>query len=257
MLDATTIDLCLAIFPWAQFRKTKGAVKLHFGLDADGYLPAFMDMTTGKFYEIAWAKALTLPPGSTVVFDKGFNDYEWYQSLSDQKITFVTRPKRNAVRQDLDKRRGRKAKWIIGDQRIRLKGMASDLRMVEYVDPETGKFYRFITNSFELKATVIADLYKERWKIELFFKWIKQNLKVKTFLGTSPNAVLTQLWIALCVYLLLSFLKFKARLKTSLTTILRLLQLNLFERRPLIDLLKPPDRYQQIVSPQLLLWSQL
>jgi hypothetical protein len=257
LLDATTIDLCLAIFPWATFRKAKGAIKLHFGLDADGYLPAFMDMTTGKVHESSWAKALALPTGSTVVFDRGYNDYNWYQSLTDRKITFVTRLKRDADRQDLNKRRGRKAKWIVGDQRIRLKGMASDLRMVEYVDPLTGKFYRFITNSFELKATVITELYKERWKIELFFKWIKQNLKVKTFLGTSPNAVLTQLWIALCVYLLLSFLKFKAKLGISLTAILRLLQLNLFERRHLIDLLKPPDRYQPIVSPQLLLWSQL
>ena len=257
LLDATTIDLCLAVFPWAQFRKTKGAVKLHFGLDADGYLPAFMNMTAGKVHESQWAKALSLPYGSTVVFDKGFNDYGWYQSLTDRNITFVTRLKRNAIRQDLDKRRGRKAKGIVGDQRIRLKGMGSDLRMVEYVDPETGKFYRFLTNSFELKATVITDLYKERWKIELFFKWIKQNLKIKTFLGSSPNAVLTQIWIALCVYLLLSFLKFKARLGISLTAILRLLQLNLFERRHLIDLFKPPDTFQPIVSPQLLLWSQL
>ena len=257
LLDATTIDLCLAVFPWARFRKTKGAVKLHFGLDADGYLPAFMDMTTGKVHESRWAKALSLPPGSTVVFDKGFTDYSWYQSLTDRNITFVTRLKRNAVRQDLDKRRGRKAKWVVGDQRIRLKGMNADLRMVEYVDPDTSRFYRFITNSFDLKASVIADLYKERWKIELFFKWIKQHLKVKTFLGTTPNAVLTQLWIALCVYLLLSYLKFKARLGISLTAILRLLQLNIFERRHLIDLLKPPDRYQPMVSPQLLLWNQL
>ena len=146
---------------------------------------------------------------------------------------------------------------VVGDQRIRLKGMKSDLRLVEYVDPETGKLYKFITNLFDLKATVIADLYKERWQIEQFFRWIKQQLKVKTFLGTSPNAVLTQLWIALCVYLLLSFLKFKARLGISLTTILRLLQLNLFERRYLMDLLKPPDKYLPTVSPQLLLWSKL
>ena len=257
LLDATTIDLCLAVLPWARFRKTKGAVKLHFGLDADGYLPAFMDMTTGKVHESRWAKALSLPPGSTVVFDKGFTDYAWYQSLTDRNITFVTRLKRNAVRQDLDKRRGRKAKWVVGDQRIRLKGMDSDLRMVEYVDPDTSRFYRFITNSFDLKASIIADLYKERWKIELFFKWIKQHLKVKTFLGTTPNAVLTQLWIALCVYLLLSYLKFKAKLGISLTAILRLLQLNIFERRHLIDLLKPPDRYQPMVSRQLLLWNQL
>mgnify|MGYP001828606219 CR=1 FL=1 len=126
--------------------------------------------------------------------------------------------------------------------------MDPDLRMVDYVDPEIQKFYRFITNSFDLKATIIADLYKERWKIELFFKWIKQNLKVKTFLGTTPNAVLTQLWIALCVYLLLSYLKFKAKLGLSLTVIIRLLQLNLFERRYLMDLLKPPDIKQPVVS---------
>ena len=177
--------------------------------------------------------------------------------MTDQNITFVTRLKRNATRLDLDKRRGRKAKRIVGDQRIRLKGMKSDLRMVEYVDPETKKFYRFLTNSFDLKATVITELYKERWKIELFFKWIKQNLKVKTFLGTTPNAVLTQLWIALCIYLLLSFLRFKAKLGISLTAILRLLQLNLFERRYLIDLFKPPDTYQLTDSPQLLLWGKL
>ena len=255
LLDATTINLCLAVFPWAQFRQTKGAVKLHFGLDADGYLPAFMDMTHGKVHESTWAKALKLPAGSTVVFDRGYTDYQWYQSLTDRKITFVTRLKSNAVFELLDKRRGRKAQWVVGDQRIRLKNMTSELRLVEYVDPQTGKLYYFITNAFDLRATVIADLYKERWKIELFFKWIKHNLKVKTFLGTSANAVLTQLWIALCTYLLLSFLKFKSRLGISLTTILRLLQLNLFERRSLLDLFKPPDTYQPVNSPQLLLWA--
>lgn len=254
LLDATTINLCLAVFPWAQFRQKKGAIKLHFGLDADGYLPAFMDMTKGKIHESTWAKALSLPAGSTVVFDRGYTDYQWYQSLTDRTITFVTRLKRNAVYELLNKRRGRKAQWVVGDQRIRLKNMKTDLRLVDYVDPETGKLYYFLTNSFELKATVVAELYKERWKIEQFFKWIKQNLNVKTFLGTSPNAVLTQLWIALCVYLLLSFLKFKAKLGVSLTSILRVLQLNLFERRLLVDLMRPPDRVQPIVSPQLLLW---
>ena len=257
LLDATTIDLCLAIFPWARFRKTKGAIKLHFGLDADGYLPAFMNMTDGKGHEMQWAKALTLSPGSCVVFDRGFNDYAWYQSLTQRNITFVTRLKSNAVVEYLGKRRGRKPANIEADQRIKLNGMKTDLRLVSYNDPESGKVYHFLTNSFELKAAVIAGLYKERWQIELFFKWIKQNLKVKTFLGTSKNAVLTQLWIALCVYLLLSFLKFKSRLGITLTTILRLLQLNLFERRSLMDLLKPPENKQQAVSPQLLLWNQL
>ena len=257
LLDATTIDLCLAIFPWAKFRKAKGAIKLHFGLDADGYLPAFMNLTDGKVHEMEWAKALTLSPGSCIVFDRGYNDYSWFQSLSQRNITFVTRLKRNAVVEYLGKRRGRKPVNIEADQRIRLKGMKTDLRLVTYHDAETGKVYHFLTNSFDLQATLIANLYKERWQIELFFKWIKQNLKVKTFLGTSKNAVLTQLWIALCVYLLLSFLKFKARLGISLTTILRLLQLNLFERRSLADLLKPPENKQQTVNTQLLLWNQL
>jgi hypothetical protein len=255
LLDATTIDLCLAIFPWAKFRKRKGAIKLHFGLDADGYLPAFMNMSNGKCHEMQWAKALTLQPGSCVVFDRGYNDYTWYDSLTKRHITFVTRLKRNAVVEYLGKRRGRKPTNVNADQTIRLKGMKTDLRLISYHDPETDKEYHFLTNSFELNASTVADLYKERWQIELFFKWIKQNLKVKTFLGTSRNAVLTQLWIALCVYLLLSFLKFKARLGISLTSILRLLQLNLFERRQLIDLLKPPNKSQPIVSPQLLLWS--
>jgi hypothetical protein len=256
LLDTTTINLCLAVFPWATFRKTKGAIKLHTGLDADGYLPAFMDMTSGKTHEIQWARALQLPPGSCVVFDRGFNDYSWYQKLTENKVFFVTRLKRNAVMEFLQKRRGRKSTNISQDQTIQLKGMNSHLRLICSTDPETGKEYHFITNNFDLQASTIADLYKERWQIELFFKWIKQNLKVKTFLGTTPNAVLTQLWIALCVYLLLSFLKLKAKLGQSLTTLIRLLQLNLFERRSLIELLKPPD-FQKTISPQLLLWDKL
>ena len=134
--------------------------------------------------------------------------------------------------------------------------MDSSLRLIDYTDPETGKKYQFLTNATHLNAHTVADLYKQRWQVEQFFRWVKKNLKIKTFFGTSTNAVLTQLWIALCVYLLLSFIKFKARLGISITRILRLLHLNLFERRSLTDLLKPPDR-QLTVSPQLLLWNQL
>ena len=257
LLDATTIDLCLQVFPWATFRKTKGAIKLHFGLDADGYLPTFMNLTDGKTHEMQWARALTLHPGACVVFDRGYNDYSWYETLTKRKITFVTRLKRNAVVEHLGKWRNSKVSDVESDKRIRLKGMNTNLRLITYTDPESGKVYHFLTNSFRLDASTVADLYKERWQIELFFKWIKQNLKVKTFLGTSKNAILTQLWIALCVYLLLSFLKFKAKLGASLTNILRLLQLNLFSRRPLMDLLKPPDKAEAAVSPQLLLWRQL
>ncbi len=257
LLDATTIDLCLAVFPWARFRRAKGAIKLHIGLDTDGYLPTFMNMTEGKFHEVQWARALDLPPGSCVVFDKGFTDYSWYQLLTEKNITFVTRLKKNAKAYFPRRKRGRKSPHITDDKTVLLHKVKSPLRVVSYKDPETGKKYDFLTNAMDLKAKTVADLYKERWKIEQFFRWIKQNLKIKTFLGTSANAVLTQVWIAMCVYLLLSFLKFKAKLGISITNILRLLHLNLFSRRSLEELLKPPDKYEQPFSPQLLLWEKL
>jgi len=241
LLDATTIDLCLSLFPWATFRKTKGAVKLHVGLDADGYLPTFISLSEGKTHESNWASTLKLPRGSFVVFDRGFNDYAWYQALMKNGVFFVTRLKSNAVIAHGPKRSGRKAEGISEDREIFLGKIPDSLRMVCYRDSQTGKELRFITNADHLSAKTIADLYKERWQIELFFKWIKQNLKVKTFLGTSKNAVLTQIWIALCVYLLLAFLKFKAKIDLSMQQMLRLLQLNLFERRDLLELLKPPE----------------
>jgi hypothetical protein len=241
LLDTTTIDLCLAVFPWAKFRKTKGAIKLHFGIDADGYLPTFMSLTDGKVHESQWAKALNLPRGSIAVFDRGFNDYNWYETLTKNGIYFVTRLKSNAIIENGPKRPGRKASGVTTDREILLRGVKTPFRQVNYIDPETGKELRFVTNADHLDAKTVAELYKERWQIELFFKWIKQNLKVKTFLGTSKNAVLTQIWIALCVYLLLAFLKFKAKIDLSMQQMLRLLQLNLFERRDLLALLKPPE----------------
>jgi hypothetical protein len=257
LLDTTTIDLCLSVFPWAQFRKRKGAIKLHMGIDADGYLPTFMDMTDGKVHEINWAKeTLKLPKGSFAVFDRGFTDYSWYSTLMTDGIFFVTRLKRNADVEYLLKRAGRKSPGVTNDQQIKLKGIDDPLRLVAYTDLETGQEYRFVTNAHHLKAAEVAAIYKERWQIEQFFKWIKQNLKIKTFLGTSRNAVLTQVWIALCVYLLIAYLNFKAKLGASMQQILRVLQLNLFERRALADLFRPPDR-QEPVSPQLLLWNQL
>ena len=257
LLDTTTIDLCLSVFPWAKFRQRKGAIKLHMGIDADGYLPTFMDMTDGKVHEVNWAKeTLKLPKGSFAVFDRGFTDYSWYSSLMTDGIFFVTRLKSNADVEYLLKRAGRKSRGVTNDQQIKLKKIAAPLRLVAYTDLETGQEYRFVTNAHHLKAVEIAAIYKERWQIEQFFKWIKQNLKIKTFLGTSKNAVLTQVWIALCVYLLVAYLNFKAKLGGSMQQILRVLQLNLFDRRALIDLFRPPDK-QCPVSPQLLLWSQL
>jgi hypothetical protein len=258
LLDTTTIDLCLSVFPWAKFRKTKGAIRLHTGLDGDGYLPAFMDMTDGKTHEIQWARALNLPTGSCVVFDRGFTDYNWYETLNDNGIFFVTRLKSNALVQYFKKRPGRRSAGVDLDCEVQLKGISAKLRLVAFTDPKTGIEYRFITNATHLKAKTVADLYKERWQIELFFKWIKQNLKIKTFLGTSKNAVLTQVWIAFCVYLILAYLKFTAKLGLSMQQILRILQLNLFERRDLLALLKPPKpQPPDIGIRQVLLWENL
>ncbi len=207
LLDATTINLCLSVFPWATYRKTKGAIKLNFGLDADGYLPVFMDMTEGKRHEIELARALKLPAGSCVVFDRGYTDYSWYGELDKSNITFVTRLKSNSGAYQFGNRRKPDTEDVVLDCKVKLPGHQFTFRQVNYVDPETGKEYQFLTNSKKIKASEVAAIYKERWQIELFFTWIKQNLKVKAFLGTSPNAVLTQLWIALCVYLLLSYFK--------------------------------------------------
>jgi hypothetical protein len=256
LLDATVINLCLSAFPWAEFRQKKGAIKLHVGLDADGHLPVFMDMTKGKEHEINWARTLQLPKGSFVCIDRGFTDYRWYSDLTTNAVFFVSRLKSNADVQYMLKRAGRRSPGITNDQTIRLKGVDQPLRLVAYTDPATGIDYRFVTNAHHLKAKEITEIYKERWRIELFFKWIKQNLKIKTFLGTTSNAVLTQVWIALCVYLMLAYLKFKAKLGSSMQQILRLLQLNLFARRDLIELFKPPP-IQLAVSPQILLWKNL
>ncbi len=239
LLDATTISLSLKVFPWATFRQKKGAIKLHIGLDADGYLPEFIDATKGKTHEISWAKMLKLPAGSLIVFDRGYTDYGWYQALMDSGVFFVARLKDNAMVEYFRKRPGRKAKGVVQDQEIMLKGIKDKVRLVRFI-ADDGNEYRFVTNAFHLKADVVAELYKERWQIELFFKWIKQNLKVKTFLGTSENAVLTQLWIALCVYLVLAYLSFLSKIGLTMQQMLRLLQLNLFERRDLNTLFDPP-----------------
>jgi hypothetical protein len=248
-LDATTIDLCLSVFPWARFRRTKGGVKLNLGLNHEGYLPEFVDLSEAAHHEVNWARTLKLPQGSIAVFDRGFTDYGWYKQLTDQGIFFVTRLKGNADYRVTDRRPVNKKHGLICDQSIEFTGYYAHqhcpdtLRRVHYRDPESGQTYAFLTNAFHLSAKTIADIYKARWQVELFFKWIKQNLKIKTFFGTSKNAVMTQIWIALCIYLMLAYLKFKSKLGLSLQQMLRLLHLNLFERRDLMALLKgdPPD----------------
>ena len=247
-LDASTIDLCLKVFPWATCRTTRGAIKLHVGLEHEGWLPAFMAITDGKTHDLSAARALQLPSGSIVVMDRGYNDYAWYKQLNNNGISFVTRLKTNARYRVIERRTVLKSKGLTCDQTIELTGAKAKhcpirLRRIGYQDANTGIHYTFLTNHFKLAARTIADIYKARWQIELFFKWIKQNLKIKRFLGTSKNAVLTQIWIAMCMYLLLSYIKFLNPIQRSLQQMLRLLQLNLFERRDLLELLKsePPE----------------
>ena len=260
-LDASTIDLCLSVFPWADFRTTKGAIKLHVGLNHAGYLPEFVTVTEGKNHDVTVGRTLEFPKGSIVAVDKGYNDYAWYNQLTEKGIFFVTRLKTNAKYRTVSRRPVLKNKGLICDQTIEFTGVQTakkcpvQLRRIAYRDAETGKRYVFLTNNFKLSAKTIADIYKARWQVELFFKWIKQNLKIKSFVGTSKNAVMTQIWIALCVYLLLAFLKFQSKLQKSTQQILRLLQLNLFEKRDLMALLRgdPPRDNQPNVNQMALL----
>ena len=241
-LDSTVIDLCLSVFPWAKFRQSKGGLKAHVALDHAGHLPAFVAVTDAKTADIEAARRLRLPAGSIVAADRAYLDFEWMDSLISQGVFLVTRLKKRiryrvVERGDADRRQG-----VTSDQTIEFTSARGrrrcphKLRRIGYRDPETGKRYVYLTTNFELEAKTIADIYKARWQVELFFKWIKQNLKVKSFVGTSRNAVMTQLWIAACMYLLVCYVKFLSRRGWRLGEFLRLLQLNLFERRPLDDL---------------------
>ncbi len=255
-LDASTIDLSLSIFPWAKFRKRDGALKLHAWLDHDGGIPAFISLTNGKVHEVTEARKRRLAAGSIVVMDKGFLDYSWYKTLSEQGVFFVTRARKNTRFRVTERRWVDKSKGLRADQTIVLTGQKSKhealpiLRRVTYVAPESKQRYEFLTNNFSLAASTIAAIYKQRWQIELFFKWIKQNLKIKAFLGTSKNAVMTQVWVAMCIYLMLAYLKYLSNVSASMQQILRLLQLNLFMRRDLNALLRgdPPEPIP--ISPQ-------
>jgi putative transposase len=198
-LDASTIDLCLSAFPWANFRTTKGAVKLHVRLNQAAYLPEFVAITEGKKHDVKVGRTLNFPKGSIVVIDKAYNDYSWHKQLPDNGIFFVTRFKNNANFRVVYRRSLLKEKGLTCDQTIEFTGMITakscpdQVRRIGYRDPITGKHYVFLSNNFKLSAKPIADIYKSRWQVGLFFKWIKQNLKIKSFFGTSKNAVLTQI----------------------------------------------------------------
>jgi putative transposase len=256
-LDGSILSVSLKLFPWANYNTAKAAFKLHVGLDHDGMIPHFVRITKGRVSENEVARELDLPKGSVVVFDKGYNNYQWHKSLTDRGIYWVTRIRGNALYRVLKRNPVNPNSAVTSDQiieytaKIRNGDELLPIRRIGYRDPETGKHYVFITNHFKWSAQTIADIYKRRWQVELFFKWIKQNLKIKSFLGTSMNAVLTQVMVALIVYLLLSIIKFQSKVTSSLQQITRLIQMNLFARRSLTQLIFPtklkPDKQPQLI----------
>jgi hypothetical protein len=244
-LDASTIDLCAAMFDWARFRRTKGAVKLHLLLDHDGHLPRYAVITDGKTSDIEVARRLDLPPGSIVVFDRGYNDYLWFTELTLFDVGFVTRMKENSL-YEVTERLTPHDRRVVRDEiiTIRTKHDQVDekpvrLRRIEFIDDE-GKEYVFLTNRLDLAATTIAEIYRQRWQIELFFKAIKQNLKIKTFVGTSENALHIQIWTALIAILMLRFLQLSSTWGWSLSNLVAMIRLNLFTYRDLPKWLDEP-----------------
>ncbi len=244
-MDASTIKLCLQLFPWAKFRKTKAGIKMHTVLDHNGYVPAFVNVTEAKIHEARVAPQIEFQPGSIIVFDRGYNNYNWFEALTEKRIFFVTRLKRNAAYKLLDRFTVNRKKGVTSDHRIEVTRNKTSLilRRIGYRDALTGKHYVFLTNNFSLCARTIADIYKERWQIELFFKEIKQNLHIKRFVGNSENAVLIQIYTALTVYLLLAFQKFLSKTGLSVQHLFELISLNLFGTASLEELLHPRTRY--------------
>jgi hypothetical protein len=238
-LDATVIELCASLFDWARFRQTKGAVKLHLLLDHDGYLPVFAQITEGKVHEVKVARAMTFPPGSIVVIDRGYIDYELFWRWNEGGVYFVTRQKDNAHYRVLEKRPLPKHRNILSDQIIQMEGFYTHqkypgtLRRIEVWDEENEKVIELLTNHMTFGSTTISAIYKDRWQIEIFFKTIKQNLRIKTFVGTSPNALLIQIWTALIAILILKYLKFRSLFQWSLSNLVAMLRYNLFTYRDL------------------------
>lgn len=238
-LDSTTIDLCLSVFPWAHFRTTKAAVKMHTLLDLKGSIPSFINISDGKLHDVHALHLLVPEPGAIYVMDRGYVDFARLHVLHLAGAFFVTRAKSNMVFHRVYSAQTDRSTGIICDQTIALDGVKTrqdypvHLRRVRFKDPETGKTLVFLTNQMTLPAVTICALYKNRWQVELFFKWIKQHLRIKCFFGTSENAVKTQIWIAVSVYVLVAIVKKKLQLDASLYTLLQILSVTLFEKMPL------------------------
>jgi hypothetical protein len=251
-LDGSLIDLSMKVFPWADVAPKKAAFKLHLGLDHDGLIPAFAEVSEGLVSEMDVADTFAFPKGSVLVFDRGYSRYTWHKQLTDKGLFWVTRARKGMQYEVVKTRPVAESGSIISDQIVRLSNKrarragAYDVRRVEYRDPVSGKTYVFITNQKTWSAQTVADIYQSRWEVELFFKWVKQNLKIKSVLGHTINAVASQIFVALCVYLLVAFQKFVSQTAYGLQAVLRLVQLNAFVRKPIADFLcprkqEPPD----------------
>jgi hypothetical protein len=262
-LDASTIDLCLSLFNWAKFRKTKGAIKLHAMIDLRGNIPSFLSITDGKVSDIKAAPQIILERESIYVVDRGYVDFKWLGSIEEAQAFFVTRLKSNIGWKRILSHPVNKSLGVRADQEILLESQRLQklypkrLRRVSYRDEELMRTFYFLTNNFELPSETIAALYKSRWEIELFFKWIKQNLRVKTFYGTSANAVKTQIWIAMIVYLELAIIRERYGISESLSKILHFLETNLFHEKPIQQVFarNPRKNHADLTSNQLKLFG--
>jgi len=237
--DSTTIDLCLSLFPWAEFRMTKAAVKMHTLIDLRGSIPTFVAVTTGKVHDVRMLDEMPVTEDAIYTMDRGYVDFARLYAIHKQGAFFVVRAKDNLRYQRLYSSPKDKEAGIRADQVITLvtqkskKGFPEKLRRVSYVDKERNKRLVFLTNHFDVAAKTVADIYKQRWQVELFFKWIKQHLRIKAFYGTSINAVKSQIWVALCIYLLVAIAKKRLGSKCSLYTFLQIIEVNLFEKKPI------------------------
>ncbi len=253
-LDSTTIDLCLALFPWAKFRKHKAAVKMHTLLELHGNIPTFIRITDGKVHDVNILDEFGPEPGAFYVMDRAYVDFERLFVFTLCSSFFVVRTKRNVVLQRRYSHTVDKSTGVRSDQTVILTAIKSakaypdPLRRVSYFDAQTNKRLQFLTNNFALPALTIAEIYRSRWQVELFFKWIKQHLRIKKFYGASENAVKTQIWIAVSIYVLVAIVRKRLDLEASLYQILQILSVTLFEKTPILRALQPPDSHQNLLD---------
>ncbi len=259
-LDSSTIDLCLSVFKWAKFRKKKAAIKLHTVIDLQGNIPTFIHITDGKVHDVNVLDILEIEVGAYYVVDRGYFDFKRLYEIHKTPAFFIIRAKKNTKVRRIYSRVKDKSEGIVCDQIVKFSGYKASknypekLRRIKYHDQEKEKYYVFLTNNFDLDAKSVANLYRQRWQIELFFKWIKQHLKVKVFWGYSENAVKTQIWIAICAYLVVAIMKKRLKIKQNLYKILQILSVSIFEKNQLTSLFQEDELQKNNLGSQMSLF---